>query len=148
MGNVNTGLADEKVSECVKEVVCCSSDHTQMDQDDGSCAICLVYFIKHVPVKDTLITITTHSTMAPEICWTLLLLTDGCVRSPTGGLQRQGGAGNTQVQARLPRRLHQEVAADEELVPGVQSGRGLVGRDTPDEEEEEQATVALDPIHF
>jgi len=41
MGNVNTGLADEKVSECVKEVVCCSSDHTQMDQDDGSCAICL-----------------------------------------------------------------------------------------------------------
>jgi hypothetical protein len=73
-------------------------------------------------------------------------VTDGCVRSPTGGLQRQGRAGNTQVQARLPRRLHQEVAADEELVPSVQSGRGLVGRDTP--EEEEQATVALDPIHF
>lgn len=66
MGNVNTGLADEKISKCVKEVVCCSSDHTQMDQDDGSCAICLVYSIEHVPVKDTLITIITHSTVAPK----------------------------------------------------------------------------------
>nr|ACG41320.1 hypothetical protein [Zea mays] len=44
MGNVNTGLADEKISKCVKEVVCCSSDQTQTDQDDqddGSCVICL-----------------------------------------------------------------------------------------------------------
>lgn len=44
MGNVNTGLADEKISKCVKEVVCCSSDQMQIDQDDqddGSCVICL-----------------------------------------------------------------------------------------------------------
>ncbi|AQK90352.1 putative RING zinc finger domain superfamily protein isoform X2 [Zea mays] len=45
MGNVNTGLADEKISKCVKEVVCCSSDQMQTDQDDqdddGSCVICL-----------------------------------------------------------------------------------------------------------
>lgn len=44
MGNVNTGLADEKISNCVREVVCCSSDQMQNDQDDqgdGSCAICL-----------------------------------------------------------------------------------------------------------
>jgi hypothetical protein len=56
MGNVNTGLADEKISKCVKEVVCCSSDQTQTDQDDqddGSCVICLVYILsQHVPVKD------------------------------------------------------------------------------------------------
>jgi len=44
MGNVNTGLADEKILKCVKEVVCCSSDQTQNDlddQDDGRCVICL-----------------------------------------------------------------------------------------------------------
>ncbi|CAO2161160.1 unnamed protein product [Urochloa humidicola] len=44
MGNVNTGLADEKISKCVREVVCCSSDQAQNDeddQDDGSCVICL-----------------------------------------------------------------------------------------------------------
>ncbi|KAG2595517.1 hypothetical protein PVAP13_5KG080500 [Panicum virgatum] len=44
MGNVNTGLADEKISKCVREVVCCSSDqmqNDQEDQDDGSCVICL-----------------------------------------------------------------------------------------------------------
>ncbi|TKW13529.2 hypothetical protein SEVIR_5G109700v4 [Setaria viridis] len=44
MGNVNTGLADEKIAKCVREVVCCSSDLTQNDQDDqddGSCVICL-----------------------------------------------------------------------------------------------------------
>ncbi|OEL35972.1 E3 ubiquitin-protein ligase MBR1 [Dichanthelium oligosanthes] len=44
MGNVNTGLADEKISKCVREVVCCSSDQTQNDQDDqddGNCIICL-----------------------------------------------------------------------------------------------------------
>ncbi|KAF8663023.1 hypothetical protein HU200_055613 [Digitaria exilis] len=44
MGNVNTGLADEKISKCVREVVCCSSDqmkNDQDDQDDGSCVICL-----------------------------------------------------------------------------------------------------------
>jgi E3 ubiquitin-protein ligase RNF38/44 len=48
MGNVNTGLADEKISKCVKEVVCCSSDQMQIDQDDqddGSCVICLVHFL-------------------------------------------------------------------------------------------------------
>jgi hypothetical protein len=55
-------------------------------------------------------------------CW-ILLLTDGCILA--GGLQRQGYAGDTEMQARLPRRLHQEVAADEELVPGVQSRRRL-----------------------
>ena len=47
MGNVNTGLADEKISKCVREVVCCSSDQTQNDlddQDDGGCVICLVHF--------------------------------------------------------------------------------------------------------
>lgn len=46
MGNVNTGLADEKISKCVREVVCCSSDqmkNDQDDQDDGSCVICLVH---------------------------------------------------------------------------------------------------------
>lgn len=44
MGNVSTGLADEKISKCVKEVVCCSSGQMQIDeddQDDGSCIICL-----------------------------------------------------------------------------------------------------------
>lgn len=41
IGNVNTGLADEKISNCVREVVCCSSDPTQNDQDDGSCVVCL-----------------------------------------------------------------------------------------------------------
>ncbi|XP_062193435.1 E3 ubiquitin-protein ligase MBR2-like [Phragmites australis] len=41
IGNVNTGLADEKISGCVKEVVCCSPDQAQNDQDDGSCVICL-----------------------------------------------------------------------------------------------------------
>ena len=48
MGNVNTSLADEKISKCVKEVVCCSSDQMQIDQDDqddGSCVICLVHFL-------------------------------------------------------------------------------------------------------
>ncbi|KAL6848146.1 hypothetical protein ACP4OV_022274 [Aristida adscensionis] len=42
IGNVNTGLAEEKISGCVKVVVCCSSsDQAQDDQDDGSCVICL-----------------------------------------------------------------------------------------------------------
>ncbi|WVZ72379.1 hypothetical protein U9M48_020848 [Paspalum notatum var. saurae] len=44
MGNVNTGLADEKISKCVREVVCCSSDQMQNDEDDqgdGSCIVCL-----------------------------------------------------------------------------------------------------------
>ncbi|KAL6627388.1 hypothetical protein ACP70R_031114 [Stipagrostis hirtigluma subsp. patula] len=41
IGNVNTGLSDEKISGCVKEVVCCSSDQAQEDQDDGTCVICL-----------------------------------------------------------------------------------------------------------
>ncbi|KAL5226664.1 hypothetical protein ABZP36_014929 [Zizania latifolia] len=41
IGNVNTGLTEEKISGCLKEVICCSSDETQNDQDDESCAICL-----------------------------------------------------------------------------------------------------------
>uniref|UniRef100_A0A0E0JEC0 RING-type E3 ubiquitin transferase n=1 Tax=Oryza punctata TaxID=4537 RepID=A0A0E0JEC0_ORYPU len=41
IGNVNTGLADEKISGCVREVIYCSSDEQQNDQDDGKCAICL-----------------------------------------------------------------------------------------------------------
>ena len=48
LGNVNTGLADEKISKCVREVVCCNSDqmqNDQEDQDDGSCVICLVHFL-------------------------------------------------------------------------------------------------------
>jgi hypothetical protein len=48
MGTVNTGLADEKIAKCVREVVCCSSDITQNDQDDqddGNCVICLVHFL-------------------------------------------------------------------------------------------------------
>uniref|UniRef100_A0A453E596 RING-type E3 ubiquitin transferase n=1 Tax=Aegilops tauschii subsp. strangulata TaxID=200361 RepID=A0A453E596_AEGTS len=42
IGTVNTGLADEKISGCVKEVVCCSSDEAQDDEDDGRCLVCLV----------------------------------------------------------------------------------------------------------
>ncbi|VAH73277.1 unnamed protein product [Triticum turgidum subsp. durum] len=41
IGTVNTGLADEKISACVKEVVCCSSDEAQDDEDDGRCLVCL-----------------------------------------------------------------------------------------------------------
>uniref|UniRef100_A0A0D9UX19 RING-type E3 ubiquitin transferase n=1 Tax=Leersia perrieri TaxID=77586 RepID=A0A0D9UX19_9ORYZ len=41
IGNVSTGLADEKISGCVREVIFCSSDEQQNDQDDGSCPICL-----------------------------------------------------------------------------------------------------------
>ncbi|EMS67831.1 E3 ubiquitin ligase BIG BROTHER-related protein [Triticum urartu] len=41
IGTVNTGLADEKISGCVKEVVCCSSDEEQDDEDDGRCLVCL-----------------------------------------------------------------------------------------------------------
>ena len=114
MGNVNTGLADEKILKCVREVVCCSSDQTQNDlddQDDGRCVICLVHFCN------------------TSLNWCLYnhvpnwILTDGCIMA--GGLQRQGCAGNTEMQPWLPRWLHQEVAADEEFMPGVQSSRGL-----------------------
>lgn len=41
IGNVCTGLVDEKISGCVREVIYCSSDEQQNDQDDGKCAICL-----------------------------------------------------------------------------------------------------------
>ncbi|XP_006643778.1 E3 ubiquitin-protein ligase MBR2-like [Oryza brachyantha] len=41
IGNVSTGLADEKISGCVREVIYCSSDEQLYDQDDGKCAICL-----------------------------------------------------------------------------------------------------------
>ncbi|KAG8084885.1 hypothetical protein GUJ93_ZPchr0010g10662 [Zizania palustris] len=41
MGNVNTGLADEKISGCVIEAACCSNDHLQDDQDNERCIICL-----------------------------------------------------------------------------------------------------------
>lgn len=44
IGNVNTGVADEKISGCVKEVVCCSSDdqtEDNEDEEDGRCLVCL-----------------------------------------------------------------------------------------------------------
>ncbi|TVU17375.1 hypothetical protein EJB05_33406 [Eragrostis curvula] len=41
IGNVNTGLADEKISGCVMEVACCSSSRLQDDKDNTSCVICL-----------------------------------------------------------------------------------------------------------
>lgn len=41
IGNVNTGLADEKISGCVVELACHSSSHTQNDQDNERCVICL-----------------------------------------------------------------------------------------------------------
>ncbi|KAL6897925.1 hypothetical protein ACP4OV_006884 [Aristida adscensionis] len=41
MGNVNTGLANEKISSCVVEVACCSSGYTQNNQENSSCIICL-----------------------------------------------------------------------------------------------------------
>jgi hypothetical protein len=46
IGSVNTGLADEKISGCVKEVVCCSSDEAEDedDEEDGRCLVCLVKF--------------------------------------------------------------------------------------------------------
>ncbi|XP_040380633.1 probable E3 ubiquitin-protein ligase HIP1 isoform X2 [Oryza brachyantha] len=40
IGNVNTGLADEKISGCVMEIACCSNSHLQ-DQDTERCVICL-----------------------------------------------------------------------------------------------------------
>jgi hypothetical protein len=42
IGNVNTGLADEKISGCVMEVACCSSARLQNDKENASCVICLV----------------------------------------------------------------------------------------------------------
>ncbi|KAM0918813.1 hypothetical protein ACQ4PT_008563 [Festuca glaucescens] len=47
IGNVNTGLADEKISGCVKEVVCCSSDQAEdnEDEEDGRCLVCLEGYI-------------------------------------------------------------------------------------------------------
>uniref|UniRef100_A0ACD5VCB6 Uncharacterized protein n=1 Tax=Avena sativa TaxID=4498 RepID=A0ACD5VCB6_AVESA len=43
IGSVNTGLAEEKISGCVKEVVCCSSDEAEDedDEEDGRCLVCL-----------------------------------------------------------------------------------------------------------
>ncbi|KAL6607784.1 hypothetical protein ACP70R_040847 [Stipagrostis hirtigluma subsp. patula] len=41
MGNVNTGLANEKISACVMEVPCCSPGYRQNDQDSTRCIICL-----------------------------------------------------------------------------------------------------------
>ncbi|KAK3160411.1 hypothetical protein QOZ80_1BG0059100 [Eleusine coracana subsp. coracana] len=41
IGNVNTGVAEDKISGCVREVVCCSSDPSQNDEDDGTCVVCL-----------------------------------------------------------------------------------------------------------
>jgi hypothetical protein len=42
IGTVNIGLAEDKISSCVREVVCCSSDESQNDEDDGTCVVCLV----------------------------------------------------------------------------------------------------------
>jgi hypothetical protein len=42
IGNVNTGLADEKISGCMMEVACCSSARLQNDKENASCVICLV----------------------------------------------------------------------------------------------------------
>ncbi|CAM0879643.1 unnamed protein product [Alopecurus aequalis] len=41
IGNVNTGVAEEKIAGCVKEVVCCGSDLTEDDEEDGRCLVCL-----------------------------------------------------------------------------------------------------------
>ncbi|WVZ96668.1 hypothetical protein U9M48_042275 [Paspalum notatum var. saurae] len=41
IGNVNTGLADEKISSCVMEVACCSSAITLGDSENARCVICL-----------------------------------------------------------------------------------------------------------
>uniref|UniRef100_A0A0D9WD63 RING-type E3 ubiquitin transferase n=2 Tax=Leersia perrieri TaxID=77586 RepID=A0A0D9WD63_9ORYZ len=41
IGDVNTGLADEKISGCVMEVACHSNSHSQEDQDNERCVICL-----------------------------------------------------------------------------------------------------------
>lgn len=51
------------------------------------------------------------------------ILTGGSILA--GELQRQGCAGNTEMQPRLPFWLHQEVATDKEFMPGLQSSRGL-----------------------
>ncbi|KAF6982849.1 hypothetical protein CFC21_001182 [Triticum aestivum] len=50
IGNVNTGLADEKISGCVMELACRNSARTQNDQDKERCIICLEEY-KH---KDSL----------------------------------------------------------------------------------------------
>jgi hypothetical protein len=43
IGNVNTGLADEKISGCVMELARHSSyANTHNDQDNERCVICLV----------------------------------------------------------------------------------------------------------
>lgn len=42
IGNVNTGLADEKISGCVMEIACCSSARLQNDKENARCVICLV----------------------------------------------------------------------------------------------------------
>ncbi|TVU21732.1 hypothetical protein EJB05_31389, partial [Eragrostis curvula] len=41
IGNVNTGVPEDKIAGCVREVVCCSSDPSQNDDDDGTCVVCL-----------------------------------------------------------------------------------------------------------
>ncbi|AQK84231.1 E3 ubiquitin-protein ligase MBR2 [Zea mays] len=41
IGNVNTGLADEKLSSCVTEIPCCSSARTHDDNESARCVICL-----------------------------------------------------------------------------------------------------------
>ncbi|CAL4902782.1 unnamed protein product [Urochloa decumbens] len=41
IGNVNTGLADEKISSCVMEVTCCSSACAQDGKENARCVICL-----------------------------------------------------------------------------------------------------------
>jgi len=41
IGNVNTGLADEKLSSCVMEITCCSSARTHGDTESARCVICL-----------------------------------------------------------------------------------------------------------
>jgi hypothetical protein len=50
IGNVNTGLADEKISGCVMEVACCSSARLQNDKENASCVICL----EEYKLKDSL----------------------------------------------------------------------------------------------
>jgi hypothetical protein len=47
IGNVNTGLADEKISSCVMELSCCSSALAQ-DAEKERCIICLVRIYTHV----------------------------------------------------------------------------------------------------
>ncbi|KAM3407541.1 hypothetical protein ACQJBY_001120 [Aegilops geniculata] len=50
IGNVSTGLADEKISGCVMELACRNSARAQNDQDKERCIICLEEY-KH---KDSL----------------------------------------------------------------------------------------------